>query len=175
MLGKSFRSLPTMVLPRSNARKLAGLVLAVALAGCGGSGSGTPAGMRVAGDGFGFQAPAGWQIKRTLRSVEAHRGAAIVSVTTFTLVRRYRPALWPSVVPELDRVAQQLAGRVHGKVESSKTATIAARKARVYAISRGGEDETIAFVLNARREYQLYCRGAGKACDTLLATFRLAA
>jgi hypothetical protein len=175
MLGKSFRSLATMVLPRSNARKLAPLVLAVALAGCGGSGSAPPAGRLVSGDGFDFRAPAGWPVKRTLRSVEARQGPAVVSVTTFTLVRRYRPALWPTVVPELDRVAAQLAARVHGKVDSAATATIAGRKARVYAISRGGQDERIAFVLNARREYQLYCRGAGKACDTLLATFTLVA
>jgi hypothetical protein len=175
MVGESFRSLATMVLPRIDARKLGPLVLAVAIAGCGGSGSGHPADQRIAGNGFGFQAPAGWNVKRTPRAVEAHRGAAVVSVTAFTLVRRFRPALWPAVVAELDRVARQLADRVHGRVASARTARIAGRRARVYAISRDGDDETIAFVLNARREYQLYCRGAGTACDTLLTTFTLAA
>ena len=114
-------------------------------------------------------------MQRTARAVEAHEGSALVSVTVFRLAKPYEPALWPKVVPELDRVAQQLAARVQGKVESSETRMIAARKARAYAISRSGEDERIAFVLDGRREYQLYCRGAGSACDTLLETFTLAA
>jgi hypothetical protein len=176
MLGKSFRSVARAVFPLSNARKLAPLVLAFALAGCGGSaGPKQAAGKRVAAAGFSFEAPAGWPVTRTPASVAAKQGAAIVSVTTFRLARRFRPALWPQVVTELDRVAQQLAARVHGKVRSAVTRTIARRRARVYEIVRAGEDERIGFVLNGRREYQLYCRGAGAACDTLLASFTLAA
>jgi hypothetical protein len=176
MLGKSFRSLAKGVFPRINPRKLAPLALVAVLAGCGG-GSGAQQGgeQRVAGGAFSFRAPSAWQVKRTLRSVEARDGDAIVSVTVFRLARAYRPALWPKVVPELDRVAQQLAARVHGKVDSAATRTIAGRKARAYAISRSGVDERIAFVLDGRREYQLYCRGAGGACDTLLSSFTLAA
>jgi hypothetical protein len=108
-------------------------------------------------------------------SVAAQKDGALVSVTVFRLAKPFRPALWATVVPELDRVAGQLAARVKGKVATSGTRTIAGRNARVYAITRAGEDERIAFVLNARREYQLYCRGAGSACDTLLATFSLSA
>jgi plasmid stabilization system protein ParE len=176
MLGESFRSVARAVFPLSNARKLAPLVLAVAIAGCGGSSAPKPtAGKRVAAAGYRFTAPAGWQVTRTPTSVAAKQGAAIVSVTTFRLARRFRPALWPEVVTELDRVAAQLAGRVHGKVRSAATRRIAGRRARVYEIVRGGEDERIAFVLNGRREYQLYCRGAGSACNTLLASFTLVA
>jgi hypothetical protein len=175
MLCKSFRSLAEGFFPRVNARKLAPLALAALLAGCGGSGAGSEAGKRVAGDGFSFRAPSGWQVKRAARTVEARDGQALVSVTVFRLAKPYRPALWPKVVPELDKVAGQLAGRVHGTVASSETRTVAGRKARAYAITRSGEDERIAFVLEGRREYQLYCRGAGSACDTLLETFTLAA
>jgi hypothetical protein len=175
MLGKSFRSLAKVAFPGADPRKLAVLALVLALAGCGGSGGGRPAGKRVTGDGFSFEAPASWQVKRSVRAVEARDGEALVSVTVFRLAKIYRPALWDEVVPELDRVANQLAQRVQGKVDSAKTRTIAGEQGREYAISRSGEDERIAFVLRAKREYQLYCRGAGDACDTLFETFTLAA
>jgi hypothetical protein len=176
MLGKSFRSLAVVLVPRVNARKLAPVALAVLLAGCGGSGAKpAPAAKRVGGPGFSFRAPADWRVKKTLRSAEARNGQAIVSVTVFRLVRPYRPALWPKVVPELDRVAKDLAARVKGSVQSSATQTVAGEKARVYTIARSGEDERIAFVLRGRREYQLFCRGAGAACDELFASFRLSA
>jgi hypothetical protein len=176
MLRKSFRLLAKPVLPLSNARKLAPLVLALVIAGCGGGGSvQQTSGKRVGAAGFSFEAPSGWRVTRTPTSVAARHGKAIVSVTTFRLVRTYRPALWPKVVPELDRVAEQLAARVHGTVRASMTQTIAGRKARVYDITRSGEDERIGFVLDGRREYQLYCRAAGGACDTLLGSFSLSA
>src|SRR5438132_1675153 len=106
MLGKSFRSLARVTLPRANARKLAPLVLAGALAGCGGS-AGTPtgAGKRVSADGFAFRAPADWRVKRTLASVAAQKGGALVSVTVFRLAKPYSSTMWETVVPELDRVA----------------------------------------------------------------------
>jgi hypothetical protein len=177
MLGKSFRSLARQAFPGADPRKLAVFALALALAGCGGSGSGgdNGSGRRVVGQGFSFEAPASWQVKRSVRAVEARDGEALVSVTVFRLARIYRPSLWEEVVPELDRVASQLAARVHGKVESATTRTIAGERGREYAISRNGEDERIAFVLRAKREYQLYCRGAGDACDMLFDTFTLAA
>jgi hypothetical protein len=176
MLRKSFRLLAKPVLPLSNARKLALLVLALALAGCGGGGAPKQAtGKRVGLTGFSFEAPGGWRVTRTPTSVAARRGGAIVSVTTFRLARTYRPALWPAVVPELYRVAQKLAARGHGTVRAARTRAIAGRRARVYDIARGGTDERIAFVLEGRREYQLYCRGVGAACDRLLNSFSLAA
>jgi len=149
-------------------------VLALAIAGCGG-GAQQPSGKRIRAAGFSFEAPSGWRVTRTPTSVAARDGEAIVSVTIFRLARRYRPGLWPEVVPELDRVAQQLAARVHGRVRTSETRTIAGRKARVYDIARTGEDERIGFVLDGRREFQLYCRGAAGACDTLLGSFSLSA
>src|SRR5438445_4140922 len=176
MLRKSFPSLARPVLPLSNARKLAPFVLALAIAGCGAGGAAKQqSGKRVSAAGFSFEPPIGWRVTRTRTSLAARSGTAIVSVTTFRLARRYRPGLWPKVVPELDRVAQQLAARVHGTVRASETTTIAGRKSRVYDIARSGEDERIGFVLDGRREYQLYCRAAGGACDTLLGSFSLSA
>jgi hypothetical protein len=175
MLGRSFRSLARLVFPRVDARKLAPFVLAVALAGCGGSAKEQVAGKRVNGTGFSFEAPADWRVSRGFRTVEARAGDALVSVTVFRLARPYRPADWHTVVPELDRVAHQLATRAQGKVEDAETRPIAGRDARAYAISRSGADERIAFVLDGRREYQLFCRGAGDACDRLLDSFTLSA
>jgi hypothetical protein len=176
MLGKSFRSLATVVLPRANARKLALLLLVGVLAGCGGgSGAKQASGQLVGGSGFSFRVPTGWKVTRTETSVQARHGEDLLSVTTFRLARPYAPALWPKVAAELDRVAKQLAVRVKGKVDSAETRTIAGRKARVYAISRPGADERIGFVLEGRREYQLYCRAAAGDCDTLLSSFSLSA
>jgi len=178
MLDRSFRSMAGPLLPRVNARKLAASAVAVALlgaAGCGGAKHVATA-KRVTGDGFSFEAPAGWEVTKASRVVQARDGAALLSVTTFRLARPFRPALWETVVvPELDRVAGELAARVHGKLGRGRTRQIAGRNARTYDIARNGAQERIAFVLDGRREYQLFCRGAGDACDRLLETFRLSA
>ena len=145
---------------------------AVALAGCGG-GDDEP--QPVLGAGFRFEAPAGWDIVRSGRTVAASDGERAVSVTTFRLAREYRPALWPRVVPELDRVADRLARELEGRVVARTTSVVAGRRARVYGYS-GAEDDTrrIAFLLVGRREYQLLCRGeAERECNLLFATFRL--
>lgn len=146
------------------------------LAGCGGGSGPKPAqGQHVAGTGFSFRAPAGWQVTKTEIAAQARHGDALLSVTTFRLARPYRPVLWPKVAAELDRVAKRLAVEVKGKVLSAETRTIAGRKARVYAISRPGVDERIGFVLEGRREYQLFCRATAGDCDTLLSSFSLSA
>lgn len=125
------------------------------------------------GPGFRFEAPAGWSVVRAGRSTQARSGAALVSVTTFPLARPYEPSLWSKVLPELDRVARELAAREDGRLEHARTEEIAGRKARVYDIARAGADERIAFVLDGRREYQLFCRSPGDPCDGLLASFSL--
>lgn len=102
-----------------------------------------------------------------------------MSVMTFRLARPYRPALWSKVVAELDRVAAELARRERGKLTASATRRIAGTDARAYEIVRsGGSDERIAFLLQGRLEYQLFCRepdaSAHTACDRLLDSFSLA-
>jgi plasmid stabilization system protein ParE len=177
IVGNSFRSLPGALLPGPNARKLAALALAVALAasGCGGGKQHqtTVGTKRVLSSGFAFRVPHGWSVARAARTVTASSGGSIVSVTSFRLAHQYRPALWNKVVGELDGVASRLAATEKGKLEHGRTEQIAGGNARVYEIVRAGSTERIAFVLHGRREYQLYCRPAGSACSLLLGSFSL--
>lgn len=135
----------------------------------------------LSGDGFGFEAPAGWKVTRTPQTIEAALGDGAVSVTVFRLTHPYRPELWPKVVPELDGVARNLADQLRGQAEAGTTVTVAGRRARRYEIAfrrRGGDFvEQITFVLDGPREYQLLCRyraGADvRACAALGSSFRL--
>jgi hypothetical protein len=166
------------VLPRADARKLALLALAAALAGCGG-GKAHATQRIVHGNGYAVGLPTGWTVSRSARGVQARDGASIVSVTTFTLVRRYRPQLFPKVTRELDATASQLAAVARGKLAKSETLNLAGGPARAYTIDLGKGEERIGFVLSGKREYQLYCRydpgsDAEAACSTLFSSFRLA-
>ncbi len=133
------------------------------------------------GAGFTFSAPLGWSVSRTGREVRASRELAVVSVTRFPLLRAFRPELWEKVVPELDRAAAALAEQQAGRVSDSETVTIAGRRARRYDVGYQSEGrqlvERIAFLLKGKTEYLLLCRyergGETRACDRLLATFRL--
>lgn len=149
------------------------------LGGCGGGGA--PAPRVVHGDGYRFSAPADWAVKRSGREVQVAQGLNLVSVTRYPLLRRYRPELWVSVVPELDGAAGQLAQQQQGTVGGARTVTIGGQRARRYDIDyeRDGKKlvERLAFVLRGKTEYLLLCRydrgGDTEACDRLLATFTL--
>jgi len=158
-------------------------MVATLFAGCGGSSTDEhTASQRVHGIGYAFAAPTSWTVARAGRTVSAAHENELVSVTVFRLARPYRPALWGRVVPALDRVAEQLAAGLHGRVDARETVVLAGRRARRYDVSfsRDGKDlvERIAFVLHGRREYELLCRfvrgnaGAGKRCVAFLASFR---
>jgi hypothetical protein len=148
-------------------------------AGCGGSGSTTT--QVVRGAHYRFSAPSDWTLVRSRREVSLSQGLALVSVTRFPLLRAYRPKLWDQVVPELDRAAKELAQQQNGQVGESGTVTVAGLRARRYDIDyeRDGKAlvERLAFVLRGKTEYLLLCRyergGDTRACDRLLATFRL--
>jgi hypothetical protein len=136
----------------------------------------------VRGPDFSFEAPGGWEVEREGRAVTAADGDAKVGVLTFRLARAYEPGLWPRVVPELDALADRLAGELDAKVGSRSTATIDGRRARSYTIE-GAKDGTrrLAFVLRGQREYELVCRypdaddeEAAAACERLFSSFRLA-
>lgn len=178
----SFRWVGTRFVPRRNPCKRAALGLTLlALAGCGGGGGGAPATKAVHGSGYTFSAPADWPVKRSGQEVEASEGLKLVSVTRYPLLRRFRPALWARVVPELDRAATQLAKQQNGRVANARTITVGGEQARRYDIDyeRNGKAlvERIAFVLRGKTEYLLLCRydrgGDTDACDRLLATFTL--
>jgi hypothetical protein len=165
-----------------NRRKQAvlGLTLLV-VSGCGGGGA--QKGSTVRGTGFTFVAPADWGVSRKGAEVQVAQGTQLISVTRFPLLRRFKPALWDKVVPELDRAAAALATQQQGAVSDPRTVTVAGQKARRYDVSYMGEGkelvERIAFVLRGKTEYLLLCRyergGSTEACDGLLTSFRLAA
>jgi hypothetical protein len=182
MLSVSFRSFASSCVPVLNRRKQAVLLLTLLVAsGCGG-GSGQKR-HTIRGAGFTFTAPADWAVSRKGREVQAAQGTQLISVTRFPLLRRFKPALWEKVVPELDRAAAEVAGQQQGTVTDPRTATIAGQKARRYDVAYTGEGkqlvERIAFVLRGKTEYLLLCRyergGSTEACDALLTSFRLAA
>src|SRR5262245_53677494 len=180
MLPMSFRWVGRPFVPLRNPGKRAAFALSLlVLAGCGGGGA--PAVKVVQGTGYRFSAPADWAVVRSGQALQASKGLSLISVTRFPLRRAYRPELWASVVPELDRAAMQLARQQNGKVSESRTVTIDGRQARQYDIDyeRDGEAlvERITFVLRGKTEYLLLCRyergGDTDACDRLLATFTL--
>ena len=141
----------------------------------------------VTGPGFSFSAPADWvvEIRGRVASATPRRAATeLVSVRVFRLTRPYRPELWPTVVPELDRVGRELAEQLGGRIESSATTVVASRRAKRYDIAyeRDGTElvERTAFVLEGRRELQLVCRfeaadedDGRRACTTLFETLSL--
>lgn len=100
-------------------------------------------------------------------------------MTVFTLGRPFRPGLWEQTVPELDRVASQLAGQLGGRVTKLEGGVLAGRRSRSYdiAFTRGGKPlvERIGFIFSGRREYQLLCRFVGddSACLGFRTSFRL--
>ena len=66
----------------------------------------------------------------------------------------------------------KLAGQLKGSVKSRETTTIAGRKSRSYEIDYGpGKTLEIAFVLQAKTEYELLCRRRASAPDTTCAAF----
>lgn len=154
--------------------------LALVAVGCGGGDGGTPgtSGQAVDGPGFTFRAPEDWTVKKTPTSAEASQDTeTLVSVTVLPLLRPYRPALFPRLVKELDRVAAGLAKGLDGEVTASRTMTMpAGGKVRQYEITHGDLVDRITFVLRGKREYQLTCRwrkgdGAPDACAQLVASF----
>ncbi len=157
--------------------------MAVLLAtGCGGGGGKTIE-RQIRGTGYSFSAPANWEVVRSGQEVRVSKGARLVSVTRFRLLRTYRPELWEKVVPELDRAAAAVARQQSGRVSEPRTVTIGGRRARRYDVVYEHEGrqlvERIGFVLRGKVEYLLLCRyesgGDTGACDRLLSSFRLAA
>jgi hypothetical protein len=183
MLGPSFRLVPARaVIPLAapGKRVLAGaLALALPLAGCGGGAARKT--QVVAGNGYRFHAPSGWQVKRSGPIVNVSSGESIVSVTTFRLAKPYRPALFRKVAPEIDGVASKLARQLGGTVASSRTESFLGSKVRVYRLAyrsrRGGKlGAEVTFLLRGKREYQLFCQSARASgdggCALLRASFR---
>ena len=93
------------LLPRACPAKPVVLTVALILAGCGGESAEEPPQI-VRGQGYSYAAPAGWEVKRSAKTTAAEEGDVDrVQVTTFRLVKPYRPALFAAASKELDRVA----------------------------------------------------------------------
>ena len=154
-----------------------GVLTLLILAGCGGSTSAKT--QTVQGDGFRFEAPAGWTVVRKGPSVAVVDGDVNrVEVVRFTLEKPYNAALFAAAARELDGVASRLATQLKGKVTSSSTSEVGGRKARSYTIDYGsGKTQEITFVLEGANEFQLLCRrdanASNDACTQLLSTFAL--
>jgi hypothetical protein len=161
ILGGSFRLLAKAVLP---------LALLFILAACGGSKQGqAPATVGVHGPGFTFEAPQGWRVVRHADGAVARRGKALVSVSRFPLLKTYDPAEFAAVTKELDRLATRLARQAGEKRATGQTTSVAGRKVRSYRYG----NRRVGFVLEGKREYQLFCEPVGAACDLLYSSFTL--
>jgi hypothetical protein len=153
------------------------LLVVLILAGCGGGGKREP--QVVRGNGYRFEAPGGWNVTRTVRQAAASDGDVDrVEVTTFRLMRTYKPTLFVAAARELDGVARKLARELKGTVAGKGTVRVDGRRSRTYRIDYEGKTQELTFVLDGRREYQLLCRRDGdgdrEACIRLVRTFALA-
>jgi hypothetical protein len=157
----------------------------ITVAGCGGGGNGgqpSSSGQVVQGDGYVFSGPDGWQLAQTPQGATltpSSGGESLVSVTSFRLIRPFRPAAWSRAQHELDGVADRLARQLGGSVQSRETLGTGVREYRFVYERKGMKlSERIRFVLRGRREYELLCRwkvsdGEPAACGQLLESFRL--
>jgi hypothetical protein len=133
----------------------------------------------VRGVGYSFNAPVGWTITRHGAGVTAVNGKVdLLEVLHFTLEKPYLAARFAAVARELDRDAVGLAEQNSGRVVERLTMQVTGRKTRYYAIDYGpGTTEEIAFVLEAKNEYQILCRRRSAAsdasCAQLFASFAL--
>jgi hypothetical protein len=177
MLRMSFPSLATRSFPGPKPGKQA-LIVAVAvsfLAACGGSAKRYSV---VEGRGYSFEAPVGWTLVHTPRAVGMQHGSVdLVQATRLPLARRYRPALFQRVVPELDRTVSALAADAGATLARRETKTVLGQRVRQYELQFPGHVEELTFVLRGKTNYQLLCRrdaGADDAaCERLVESFRI--
>jgi hypothetical protein len=105
--------------------------------------------------------------------VDARADAA--HVTRLPLVRPYSPTLFKRVMPELDRVARELA-KGQGATVTGKTIRVLGQPTRQYQLHFSGRLEELTFVLRGKTNYQLLCRrdekGDDAPCRRLVTSFR---
>lgn len=155
---------------------MAGVII---LAGCGGSAGTDASPQRIAGKGFVFDAPAGWQLERGHRLVVASKGRDLVQVSTFPLQKPYADALFGKVARELQTRVEQVAAQSGGKLTGRSVVTVASSRAHSYVVATGDRIDEYTFVLRGKREYLLVCRRTraheSAACDQLIRSFALTA
>jgi hypothetical protein len=173
MKSRSFRLVPGRLLPRKPWYKQALLASALILAGCGGSAQAQPTTVR--GHGFSFDAPSGWKVKDSPRSVSAAQDSQLVQVSAFPLIHPYTDALFGKVKKELDVRMQAVAKDVGGTVTGSSVVTVNGGRAHSYEVEAGGDVLEYTFVLRGMKEFELLCRRPSSksddACRQLLSSF----
>ena len=162
------------------------MLLAVALAGCGGGKKAPdpPRTQTVRGTGFSFVGPAAWRVARAagrLTLAPAGDDTTLVSVQRYRLLKLYRPAIFAAAARELDARTDALARLRHGRVTARRTTRVAGLRVRAYDLRAGDVLQRLAYVLRGHDEYLLTCQYArgrddpAGACARLLASFRLTA
>ena len=147
------------------------------IAGCGGSGAAKPAAATpVHGNGYSFQAPAGWKIEHTSQQASATHGSELVRVATFPLVKPYTAGLFGRVAVELKARMADVARQTGGTVDGGRTVTAGGIRAHSYRVTVGDHVDEYTFVLRGMREFQLLCRRAQSHdetfCARLVASFQ---
>ena len=175
------------LIPRELRRKQALLWLAAIVAGFGGAGvvgagcggSSAPQPPRewqtVRGSGFSFEAPAGWKVGRATNRVSATRGAELVQVATFSLLKPYDEKLFGRVARELRARMEEIATQTSGRLSGERTVTAGGVRSHAYDVTAGKRADEYTFVFSGKREYLLLCRrqspdGAG-FCPRLVTSF----
>lgn len=152
----------------------AGALVAVMVAGCGGSSA--VKSQRVSASGYRFSAPLGWHVVRTRLAVTASGGDDLVQVSAFPLAKAYQPSLFAKVASELEAQLGKATAPVGGTVAKAGIVTAAGVRSHVYRVTVGGHVDEYTFVLVGRREYQLLCRSkqaGATACRQLQSSFEL--
>jgi len=171
-------SLRIRLIPRHFRPKRLLVATVLILAGCGGASTATAPPQRVAGTGFVFQAPAGWQLQRGHNLVMATHDSELVQVSAFPLQKPYTDALFGKVTKELTTRVSQVAAETGGKVAGRSVVTAAGIRSHRYLVTVGDHVDEYTFVLRAKREYLLLCRRRSShdqsPCDQLIKSFVLA-
>jgi hypothetical protein len=145
--------------------KQALFIAVLILAGCGGSGEPKAHYLRVAGPGFSFGAPVGWQIDHAVGRTSASSDSQLVQVSTFPLVHPYTDSLFDAVANELALRMKALAKETGGVLQGTSTVKAAGIRSHVYEMKVGDHTDAYTFVLRGNREYQLLCRRRSSTSD----------
>ena len=125
----------------------------------------------VAGAGYRFRAPQGWQVTRARGRTTVKDGSSFVQVATFPLVRAYTDGLFAKVRSELDVRMAAVAKQVGGTVAAHRVVTVDGGRAHQYDVQVGKRTDGYTFVLRGKKEFLLLCSADAAVCDELAASF----
>src|SRR2546430_8559571 len=122
MLARSFRVDASRLIPQARRGKPLLFMVALILAGCGGSPQ--EKSQLVSGNGFRFEAPSGWRVVTVPARASASRDSELAQVSSFPLTKTYSDALFDKVATELAARMQVLAKQVGGSITDSGSVTV---------------------------------------------------